>query len=75
MKVVRLIKKCLNETYSGVRVLKIMSHMFSIKNGLKKGDDASPLLFNSVLDYAIRRVQVNQNGLNLYGTHQRLIIC
>jgi hypothetical protein len=47
--------------------------MFSTKNGLKQGDNASPLLFNSALDYSIRRVQVNQNGLNLYGTHLHLI--
>ena len=28
--------------------------------------------FNIFLDYAIRRVQVNQNGLKLNGTHQLL---
>jgi hypothetical protein len=39
---------------------------------LKKGDDLSPLLLNFPLEYAIRRVQVNQDGLNLKGTHQFL---
>jgi hypothetical protein len=31
-----------------------------------------PLLFNFVLEYTIRRVQVNQDNLKLNGTHQHL---
>jgi len=46
--------------------------LFAIRNGFKQGDAFWPLLLNSVLEYAFR-VQVNQDGLKLNGTHQRLV--
>jgi hypothetical protein len=45
----------------------------ALKNGLKHRDALSPLLFNFSLVCVIRRVQVNQDGLKLNGTHQRLV--
>ena len=38
MRLVRLIKMCLRETYSRVQVDKHLSDMFPIRNGLKQGD-------------------------------------
>jgi hypothetical protein len=50
MKLVMLIKMCLNETYSKVRTGKYLSDTFPIQTVLKEGAALSPLLFNFALE-------------------------
>jgi hypothetical protein len=48
MKMVRLTKMFLAETYGRVRVGENLSDMYPIRNGLKEGDALSPL-FSTLL--------------------------
>jgi hypothetical protein len=61
MKLVWLIKMCVNETYSNVHIHRHFSAAFAFWNGLEQADALSPLQLNFALECTISKVQENQN--------------
>jgi hypothetical protein len=55
MRLIRLIKMDLNESYSKIHIGETLSDAFPVQSGLKQGDALSPLLFNFDLEYAKRK--------------------
>jgi hypothetical protein len=53
MKLLDVIKMCLNETYTTVRVGKCLFEVFPFRYCLKEGDCLSPLLFTFGLKYIL----------------------
>jgi hypothetical protein len=72
MKIVRLIKMCINETYVKVRIGKHLSDTFPIQNGLIQGDALFPLKFNGTCQLLVYADDVNLLGdntdLSIYGS-------
>jgi hypothetical protein len=62
----------LNGRYSKVHIGKQLHFRFPIQNHLKQGDPLSPLLFQLRFKIRQKKVQENELGLKLNGTHQLL---
>jgi hypothetical protein len=48
----------------------MLCEIFPNTNGLKQGDALLSLLFSFAIEYAIKRGQLNKDGLKLKPTHQ-----
>jgi hypothetical protein len=64
IKLIRLIKMCLNEAYGRVQVGKHLSYMFPIMNSLKR-DVLLPLLFNCALEMPLGGFRQTRRAWNL----------
>jgi hypothetical protein len=64
-KLVNVVKMTFEGSKYRVKVQGSLSHYFTIRNGLRQTDRLSTVLFNIVLEKAVRDIEINPNG-NIY---------
>ncbi|KAG7296948.1 hypothetical protein JYU34_019852 [Plutella xylostella] len=69
-KLVELIEAATRDSNMQVRVGGEMTEPFPVVTGLKQGDALSPMLFNLVLEYVLRKVLTLEVGIKLNGRHK-----
>lgn len=60
-KLIRMIKVCVEGSYSSIKIEGHYSETFEITTGLKQGDALSPALFNIALEKVVRRTELTTN--------------
>jgi sorting nexin-29 len=71
-KLVNLCRILNNEVYATVKSGRHLSSEFKVNKGLRQGDAIAPLLFNVVLEIAIRRSKVETEGNIFNKCNQRM---
>jgi hypothetical protein len=61
-KLIRLTKVTMEDSAFYVKMQTELTEPTTIRNGLKQGDGLAPFLFNIVLEYVIRKSNVNTDG-------------
>ena len=64
-KIVNIMKSMYDGSESCVRVSQGHTDFFNVDSGVRQGDLLSPLLFNIVLDFVMRRIEFAGKGLQL----------
>ena len=62
-KKVNIMKSMYDGSESCVRVSQGQTDYFSVDSGVRQGDSLSPLLFNIVLDFIMKRVELAGGGI------------